>query len=263
MKRLCIVVFPVYKKPTELELNFLENGSRKLSNYDQVIVCSNKLDIDKSFGNLTKLPVVRYDCSYFENIKGYNKLMLNTDFYKSFINYEYILIHQPDVFIFKDELKYWCSKNYSYIGAPWLRKDDSKLKEFINSLRKIVQPKYGIKHNKVGNGGFSLRNVSDFLEILNRAPTHILEEYKNKTHHLYNEDVFWSIVSKNINPLFKIPNYLDALEFGVEFEPQKAYKINQNQLPFGCHAPAVHDLHFWKKHIPILNNHYLIQSDEK
>ncbi len=262
MKRPAIVVFPIYRVPTELELNFLENGSRKLSKYDQVIVCQKKLKITKAYGTLSNLPVIRFDCDYFENIHGYNHLMLSSEFYNTFTNYEFILIHQPDVYIFRDELKYWCSKNYSYVGSPWLRKNDSGLKSCFNFFRKLIQPSYGNKHNKVGNGGFSLRNVEDFLEILKLTPPQILETFKKNKHHSYNEDVFWSLTAPKINPFFKIPKYTDALEFGIEFEPEKALELNQGQLPFGCHAPVVHGLVFWKKYIPILNNEYLTLVNE-
>ncbi|MFR6542216.1 MAG: DUF5672 family protein [Butyricimonas virosa] len=27
-----------------------------------------------------------------------------------------------DAFVFRDELTYWCTLNYDYIGAPWLCK---------------------------------------------------------------------------------------------------------------------------------------------
>lgn len=262
MKRPCIVVFPLYKVPTDVELHFLENGNRKLSNYDQVIVCPENLKITPAFGKLSKLPKVRFSNHYFESIDGYNRLMLLPEFYSAFSNYEYILIHQPDVYVFKDELQYWCSKNYAYIGAPWLRKNDSLLKKCLIFMRKFIQPNYGNKHNKVGNGGFSLRNVSDFLEILKLTPQSTMNRFCSKSHHLFNEDVFWSLIAPKINPFFKIPYYKDALSFGIEFQPEKALKMNNGQLPFGCHAPIVHGLNFWKKYIPILNNDYLTLVDE-
>ena len=55
------------------------------------------------------------------DLKVIINLMLSPFFYESFLDFKYVLIHQLDVFIFKDELNYWCNQNYDYIGAPWFK----------------------------------------------------------------------------------------------------------------------------------------------
>lgn len=252
MKRPCIVIFPLYKPPSEIELNFLENGSRKLGNYDQVIVCPENLSIDKKYGKLKSLPIVRFSNNYFECIQGYNNLMLSNDFYKTFEKYEYILIHQPDVYVFKNELEYWCSRKYDYVGAPWIRKKDNSLKKSFIAVRKLIQPSYGRRHNKVGNGGFSLRKVDRFIQVLESVPENIISNYQNKKHKAYNEDVFWSIEAERVHPQFRVAPIKEAINFGIEFQPEIGYEMNSKQLPFGCHAPEIHGPQFWKKFIPIL-----------
>ncbi|RYG45716.1 MAG: hypothetical protein EOO01_17385, partial [Chitinophagaceae bacterium] len=193
MKKVCKVVFPLYRQPTVIELAFLENGMRVLKNFDMAIACPQSLEVNEHFGELSALPLVRFGDHYFNSIEGYNQLMLSEEFYSSFAAYEHILIHQADVFIFKDELQFWCNKGYAYIGPPWLRKPDRTIKKLFNYLRKLVQPGYGVKHNLVGNGGFSLRHVQKHLNVLHTAPATTLELYRMNTHHLYNEDVFWSL----------------------------------------------------------------------
>jgi len=44
--------------------------------------------------------------------------MMSPAFYDAFKAFDYILIYQLDAFVFRDELEYFCSLGYDYIGAP-------------------------------------------------------------------------------------------------------------------------------------------------
>lgn len=253
----CVVVFPVYKKLSELELAFFENGLQKTENFEHIIVAPKKLIIENSFGKLQSLKVIQFDDKYFENIEGYNKLMLSKEFYTSFYEFEYLLIHQSDVFLFKNDLALWCNKGYDYIGAPWFR--PAKLNKgclFNWVFTKIYQPylsknrKNGWLYNKVGNGGLSLRNVKKAVFVLGKCSPLILDKYLNIISPHFNEDVFWAIEAPKLNKDFKIPNWQEALTFAIEFEPKIAFKKNGYKLPFGCHAPLLNDKIFWATYIP-------------
>jgi hypothetical protein len=118
----------------------------------------------------------------------------------------------------------------------------------------------------VGNGGFSLRKVSDHLRVL-------LSFSWIDTNHLFvvdrnffkrillnntffilndfqlNEDIFWGVISKRNFPWFKIPEWKIAAQFSVEVQPRYFFEVNNHTLPFGCHAWWRYDLEFWKPHI--------------
>src|SRR3546814_12069713 len=70
------------------------------------------------------LGVCSFDDGYFKDISSYNSLMMSSAFYQSFLEYKYILIHQTDAFVFNNELKEWCEKDFDYIGDPWLRNNE-------------------------------------------------------------------------------------------------------------------------------------------
>lgn len=78
--------------------------------------------------------IERFDDAYFKSPKTYNKLLINPLFYERFVAYEFMLIHQLDAYVFKDELEKWCNKGYDYIGAPKL-----KLK-FLKEKNPFVMP---------------------------------------------------------------------------------------------------------------------------
>ncbi|MCY1534375.1 hypothetical protein D9M68_697450 [compost metagenome] len=168
-----------------------------------------------------------------------------------------MLIHQTDVFLFKNELQQWCEKNYDYIGAPWFRPD--KLNPNFVSAKmqqlKLVWKKnkvYANRHNKTGNGGLSLRCIRTALEVLDVVKPTLIKKYRESASHEYNEDIFWSLEAPAVLTGYRTPGLEEALHFAIEFEPEKAFAYINRELPFGCHAPLKHHPDFWRKFIPVL-----------
>ncbi|WP_146166452.1 DUF5672 family protein [Mucilaginibacter yixingensis] len=197
-----------------------------------------------------------FDDAYFKDVNGYNRLLLSKNFYKRFSNYRYILIHQLDAFVFKDELSYWCHQGYHYIGAPQVAhlngpgeiqflKGYSKVLNIINALFKT---NYTVKN--VGNGGFSLRHVTKCLGLMS------LMHSKLKAWGNLNEDGFFKYAGNLLSPYFKLPTEDIALKFAVEINPQAAIASLNGSLPFGCHAFDKYEPEFWEKYIPGLKTEF-------
>ena len=201
-----------------------------------------------------------------------NALVLKTVpfLFKRYQAYDYILFHELDAFVFKDELMEWCRKGYSFIGAPWL------------GGWEVAEPSQSFIG--VGNGGFSLRNVRDHLRAISsfsyiEKPAELWQRLKsapvtrkpyllfdmtekltirNNTNPLFNdwlnkrsEDTFWGmVVAKNFE-WFNVADPLEAMQFSFEVQPQHLYALNNNCLPFGCHAWWKYGLEFWR---PIMND---------
>jgi hypothetical protein len=64
-----------------------------------------------------------------------------------------------------------------------------------------------------------------------------------------NEDGFFSVQAKMIDPAFKVAPYVVAARFSFEQKPARLYKLIGNMLPFGCHAWAKYNPQFWKEYI--------------
>ncbi|MCW3160312.1 DUF5672 family protein [Chryseobacterium oryctis] len=242
------IIIPIYKNiPDDDDIISLNQVFHILSNYQITFIHPKSLDISayKKFGS----SFVDFDDVYFKNIYGYNKLMMNLNFYNKF-SQKYILVYQTDCFVFKDELMYWCQKDFDYIGAPWIRssekipflklileKTTSSFKAFINFKGNGKwQKDKSLLFNNVGNGGFSLRKREKFIEILEKLPE-VVDIYLNRKNsgEFYAEDVFFSIEPERNNIPFSKPNYKEACLFSIENKQGKALEINKGQLPFGCH----------------------------
>ena len=71
-----------------------------------------------------------------------------------------------------------------------------------------------------------------------------IEDFCNKKHHLYNEDVFWALVPKR----FKYPDYKKALQFSIDLKPEHSMSLNDNNFPFACHGLTNPKFfNFWNK----------------
>jgi len=130
--------------------------------------------------------------------KEYNRLMMSRTILDQ-IPTEVFLVMQTDSIICREGLHLLPNFiKYDYVGAPWK------------------------EHNKVGNGGFSLRRKSKMLEVLNKC-SELIE--------INNEDGFFSGGCEGVN-VYK-PSAEEAQEFAVE----TTYRAKQ---PFGIHKAWEH-----------------------
>jgi hypothetical protein len=178
--------------------------------------------------------------------------MLSLDLYQRFTGFEYILLYQLDAWVFRDELDFWCQKGYDFIGAPWIDMN------ILLWLKQDIYPKKlyyyhklfgnGRYISKVGNGGFSLRKVKSITASLKRYQAASLKWKAN-------EDSFFSHYVNSFSPRFHIAPQNEAIMFGFDLYPKKAFILNNMKLPFGCHAwaskdaPYENNFSFWEDKI--------------
>lgn len=213
-----------------------------------------------------QLKVEWFEPEFFASVATYNRLMLSRRFYRRFRDYEYLLVHQLDAFVFRDELDIWTGRGLDYVGGPWFE-------QYSGSGASSGMLPRG------GGGGFSLRRVRSFLRVLEtwrimKGPGALLREYrdagkplgpgtllkvaaksfgyKNNSRYLIrattrlNEDLFWTDFAPLIYPGFRVADAKTAIGFSFECQPRRQYEANGGRLPFGCHAWARYDRDFWR-----------------
>lgn len=260
---LATIIIPIYKRSPEVdEVKSLIQCLKVLGSFPIIFVCPHSLDLSEYQNILLKqgktAAFESFDDKYFDGIEGYNQLVLSVNFYKRFEKSKFMLIYQLDAWVFRDELEYWCNQGYDYIGAPWFEGWEK-----VKSDATIMG---------VGNGGFSLRRteqmiklsrllhqyelINEFIMMLKiKSVCQKLGIFKTKidridriVRHGANEDYHLFNIS-SLFKQFKIAQYPDALRFSFEVNPKSLYKINNDKLPFGCHAWRKHDSDFWKQFI--------------
>ena len=218
----CVIITFLYKEQySQYEEMAIKNLFNILgNNYDIIACCPCFLDLTYYQNNFKFDHYVNFDDYFFLDFpKGYNTLLTDINFYKIFSNYEFMLIHHSDAWLFKDELDYWCNENYDNIGAPFIYYFFYNIRNFRN---------YNSK-NRVGNGGLCLRKIS---WCINTLQTNKFDEFdKSKLHngeHL-NEDTFFANQNGNM------PSFYIAQKFAWSDHPAILFQVNDGQLPFGAH----------------------------
>ncbi len=276
-----IIVIPIYKSQlTAEEMLSFRQCCKVLGTHPISVITYADLDCSEYYKIAAEYHVnilrENFDKNYFASVSGYNKLCLSVDFYSRFGQYEYMLIYQLDAYVFKDELVYWCSNGYDFIGAPLI--------EDVRGCKDIIY--------EVFNGGFSLRKINYCIKLLQcknplLTPSKLWRircRQKKKTtrdvivwifmclgYHnsvdyvinrtFINEDLFFCLIfdkdwggELTYEPQetwlkAKFPSATDAMRFAFERYPSYLHKLNNKQLPFGCHGWKKYESNFWKEYI--------------
>ena len=255
IKKLVAVTIPIYKATIGgAELVSLTQCIKVLGKYPIVFFAPKSLDTSfyETFCvNKIAFTVERFDNDYFENIAGYNRLMLSVVYYKRFKQFKYILLYQLDAFVFRDDLTYWCQQNYAYLAAPIVEIGSTKQKDsgmkILENYRKLLDFINRLGFKRVGykpivNGGLSLRRVASFMVLL--TVLHKKAELWKK--YTYNEDGFFSYWFNVFFFIWRMPSVTTALNFSWELHPRECFALNNEKLPFGCHAFEKYDFDFWQ-----------------
>ena len=271
-KRQVAVVTPLYRLPLAADEEISMRHLREcLGRFDRFLVGPGDLlrseRVAKEYGDFAQR---EFPERYFTGTQGYSQLLVKEEFYRAFVEYEYILIYQLDCLVFSSGLEGWCEAGWDYVGAPWFkdyREDTSegfwavgnggfslrrvaRAIEVLSSKRLLDDPKVrGEKTEKFGAVPALRRTVVTLRRFLLERGYHntvgwLVEElgkYPN-----FHEDLFWSFYARSVVPEFKIATPQEAVRFSFEMAPGYCFQANGERLPFGCHAWSKYDREFWK-----------------
>jgi hypothetical protein len=264
MKEEVCVAVPIYKR----RLNpFEEVGYRRLfevlGHYPIYGFMARGLEFEAPAGTPGTLRRLELAPRHLENGEAYSRFLCSTDFYEAFSLYRYVLVHQLDCYVFRDELREWCGRGYDFIGAPifegFFPEDPSRVEAFV------------------GNGGLSLRRVDACQRVLKSRRSYrpqrpfwreatAIEPVKAAKRLLmaagifngvqscareHGEDIFWSRHARHFVPEFNVAPVREGFRFSWDYAPAYCHVQNEGRLPFGCHAWERYDLKFLRQFIPI------------
>lgn len=269
------MVIPIHKEdPDVFELISFVQCFKILNDHPIYVIAPENLNIQKYRDVVNRFEIIFINPIWQSNLKQYNKLKVSRFFYNLFKAYDFLLTYELDAFVFKDELFAWCSMKFDYIGAPW-----------FNGHNVPVEP---LQLIGVGNSGFSLRSIPASIRILKRISllkklrkfwfnsflqsvirfervlkyTNFLFKIKDFQNlrdifffdkEMY-EDRYWSDFIPSLFMDFKPAPIANAIKFSFEAKPSLLYEMNNNSLPFGCHAWRKFEWEFWERFIKIEND---------
>lgn len=252
------ILVPIHRSSLDpREIVSLDSTFRVLGGHHLVMVKPEGLDTSEVERRYRFGGVETFDRAYFGSIQDYNRLLLSTGFYQRFLGSRFVLICQPDVFVFRDDLARWVERGYDYVGAPWVSGNPvghylhwvkMRLSQFFLGVQDKVY-RYETR-NRVGNGGFSLRSVATHHRLsiqMKDAVEHYLR--KQGSHH-FNEDIFWSIEPSKRGFPHSTPALQEALSFSFDINPERLFRLAGRRLPMAAHGWYKPDrLRFWEPHV--------------
>lgn len=250
------VLMPFHKtKMNEFEEISFRNNVYILQKHPIYLLLPEGTNAKKFISIAPNITVKYFRSIYFNTYDGSNLFWLKPEIYDAFKEYQYILKCELDVFVFRDELEYWCSQGYDYIGAPWINNSKrintinkifNSQKRFTSYIKKVLSGSMHKQVSFVGNGGFSLRKVFTFRFFSRSLPYIFPDVFREK----YQEDIVWSMyLPAYFSYFFKKPDYQKALRFSIETQPQECLKLAGGKLPFGCHGWFKYEPEFWNPYI--------------
>lgn len=250
-----IIAIPIYRDLREEEIVALDNNLEILRNYPTVLIKPTGLNtnaLKERYPQVGEIEVSNQWLGTINGIMGYNEMMTSPDFYSLFSDYEYLLICQTDVWIFRDDLMKWIDMGIDLVGAPWPNRNmylHFPMKQYLQ-LKVKLKPANKNLHcqmfGRIGNGGFCLRKVEVFKKLCIKYAQEI-QLYNSFEDSLHNEDIFWALVPTEL----KLPTIEQAADFAFARKLELCYKINNNKLPMAAHGyDRKHRKEFWSKFIP-------------
>lgn len=239
------VLVPLYQTALSLaERASLVQCIRVLGTYPIILIKPVGLKVNNLLAEFPTLRTQDFDDEFFTGTDSYNRLLTSLDFYQRFAEHEYVLIHQLDAYVFRDELSYWCGQKLDYIGAP------SVHQESVNALAAGDKEEFArtlSSQRLVFNGGLSLRRVKGVIRYL-KIYQQFYPAWRGNEDMLFSREATRLILMK---PFIRLPTWQQALRFAFEKSPAASYEITHHQLPFGCHAWERYDPEFWQKFIAV------------
>ena len=253
MKTCCVIV-PIYNIiPTDNEVLSIKRNCSVLKDYDIYFVHPFLMNVSAYETIVSEIEGFNihfrpFKSKYFKSNKTYSRLLLSEDFYRQFLDYEYMLIAQTDTYILKTELTLddflirSKEKSYDYWGAIWPEGPFCKpytIKDRFK-LAVVKEP----ERIRVGNGGFSLRHIVNTINLIRRHEN-LIDFYWR-----FNEDMFFSWFAYTPDDKYRAASEEEAGAFALEANMKE--EIEKGNIPYAVHA--------WEKHYPELPDELGIRS---
>lgn len=260
-----VIVVPVHKAvPTALETVSLRQLGKIMVGRNIVLVSPKGIDTQIYKRLIAGAEDLKVEPHWMASIKAYNRMMISPLLYTSLQDYSHMLLHEPDAILLSDDLDFWCAQPFDYIGAPWLRQDDSE---------------FGASLAAGANGGLSLCNLAAMRRVTTswqrwHSWRHVMgdlfEGVRGDTfklrrgllaaypggllrgaHRFYATgwDLFFTCVVPPLVPDFRLAPPDVCVRFAWELASFICIRYTDGDLPFGLHAWAKYDFEFLRPYM--------------
>lgn len=221
MKELVTVIIPILESqisPTEEKL--LHHALAILAEHPLIFVAGEGADLSVVREHAENIDVVHFPKRFFESRQHFGQLLLMADFYDRFNWCEFLLVHELNSWILKDELHYWCKQGYDYLKAgpllPHAVRAPGVLKR-ISGLSEEEKRLYGSGY--AGNGLYLCR-IERMTATL-KSKRSAAHEYRHNADLPQADSLFWELEANRFWPHLRTPTDVvrsHFAQFGVQYQ---------------------------------------------
>lgn len=184
MKELVTIVIPLFNDQlSEVEIASLEQCENTLGQFPIIAISGDDINLDFFSRAHPSISIYRFENDYFKDRISFQKLLFRDDFYDRFDWCEFLLIHELNSYILKNELRYWCKQGFDFIQPcpesltfTWR---DSFVRKKLDELTK----------EQLHNNGLSLRRVLPIRKAIKKNKRQIFKFFSEGKKPM--EAVFW------------------------------------------------------------------------
>jgi hypothetical protein len=206
MKELVTVVVPILNpqiNPTEERM--LHHCLETLAQYPFVFITYQGADLSIVREHHEEIDVIYFPKKYFQSRDHLSGLFLLEDFYERFNWCDYLLIHELNSWVIRDELHYWCKQGYDYLkAAPAFEEGRLVNDHFLKRMAGLKDEEKRLFGQGYANNGLYLCRIEYMTNTLKRKKKEAYQ-YRHDDHLSHADSVFWELEANRFWPHLRKP----------------------------------------------------------
>lgn len=235
MKELVTVLIPIQDpnlNPTQERM--LHHCLETLAAYPIIFITYEDADLSIILEHDEDIDVIFFPKEYFTSRQSLSRLFLMEDFYDQFTWANFVLIHELNTWVIKDELYYWCKQGYDFLkAAPVLNPGrDAELLSAFHRIKGLTNAeKRNLDKGFEGNG-INLCLVERMVKTL-KSKQKVAYQYRHNKELSNCDAVFWETEANRFWPVLRKPTPVVQKFFARHTSNLKyPYSETIEQLPF-------------------------------
>ncbi|MCF0070368.1 hypothetical protein LZD49_07785 [Dyadobacter sp. CY261] len=238
MKELVTVIIPILETridPTEEKL--LHHALNILSEHPIVFIAGEGTDLSVVHEHAEHIDVVHFPKRFFESRQHLAPLFLMQDFYERFNWCDFLLIHELNSWVIKDELHYWCKQGYDYFKASPLLPDPANAPSLLKRVTGLSDEEKRLYGSGYTGNGLYLCRIERMTGIL-KSKRQLAHQYRHNATIPHVDSVFWELEPNRFLPNLRKPTDVvrsHFVQYGVQYQ-------NGTTLPFALTGISRHNI---------------------
>jgi hypothetical protein len=203
VKELVCVLIPIMNPTlTPLEKKVIDHALQALRKYSFIFLVAEDSETTVLEEAYSQVDRIAFPAKYFESRATLGSLFLMEAFYERFSWAEFVLIHELNSWVVKDELHYWCKQGYDYLRADV--QDKGGKTGFINRLRGLTDAQKAEMDEDFNFNGLALCHVDRAFRAL-KGKKSVAYSYRHHPAWQNKDCLFWELEANRFLPTLRRP----------------------------------------------------------